>query len=552
VLDGRGKKRSHRGALVVGLALLTAACSTPRSEPLPTNGSGGETAQGTGGGAGGTVMIPPPPPTGRGGQGESARGGAGGNGGGGARGAIDAAVDGPMAGPDGNGSTVAPWLRVHVIGGGVVKGDDGNDCSLDCLVPAVFGATMVLTPDTRDAIFVGWSGDCSGTGVCRVTIDRDPEVTATFKPAVVWERRAGAVKDLVVVSDGYVVTGSFRGETDFGGTTLTANGEDDLFVAKYTTQGDLVWVTGSRTADHDFPYQLAVAPNGEVFVIGNCNGGKFQIGSLTVAGTSAADCSYMVRLSRDGAPIAATKSDRGYAIAIGSDGQPVVGTFAGNAGVVKMTPEGRTLWKSPASLVISTYGLELDAAGNAYVCGYLPDVEGLPEYKTILARLSSSGAVVWKTSITTTGGYGNCDDLMLDARNDVYIWGHYSGTIQLGSDAKHSNATDGYQDNFIAKFSGTDGRRLWAHAFVGSSGYQVAIAPDAGNALYAFFSFDTPVDFGEGPLDGSHLVRYDATTGVAAPSRVLDAGLGPLVMRLADSGDLVSGVFSGLIRLSTY
>ncbi|GEM_PF-1011131 len=43
------------------------------------------------------------------------------------------------------------------------------------------GATVTLTPTPNPgAVFIGWSGDCSGTGPCVVTMDADRTVAATF------------------------------------------------------------------------------------------------------------------------------------------------------------------------------------------------------------------------------------------------------------------------------------------------------------------------------------------------------------------------------------
>jgi hypothetical protein len=45
-----------------------------------------------------------------------------------------------------------------------------------------YGATVVLTakpfPGSK---FVGWSGACTGTGVCKLTLKAATFVTATFK-----------------------------------------------------------------------------------------------------------------------------------------------------------------------------------------------------------------------------------------------------------------------------------------------------------------------------------------------------------------------------------
>ena len=64
-----------------------------------------------------------------------------------------------------------------VSAAGIVCGTGGNDCSQDY----PHGAEVELTAFVGDnSTFAGWSGDCSGTGACTVTMDQARSVTATF------------------------------------------------------------------------------------------------------------------------------------------------------------------------------------------------------------------------------------------------------------------------------------------------------------------------------------------------------------------------------------
>jgi uncharacterized protein (TIGR03437 family) len=50
--------------------------------------------------------------------------------------------------------------------------------------PARTSVTVTAIPDAG-SVFAGWSGACSGSGACKVTLDADKQVTATFSPASV-------------------------------------------------------------------------------------------------------------------------------------------------------------------------------------------------------------------------------------------------------------------------------------------------------------------------------------------------------------------------------
>ena len=65
--------------------------------------------------------------------------------------------------------------------GRVTSDQPGIDCGVTCSVQYLENATVVLTavPDSGFA-FAGWTGACSGTGVCTVTMSAARAVTATF------------------------------------------------------------------------------------------------------------------------------------------------------------------------------------------------------------------------------------------------------------------------------------------------------------------------------------------------------------------------------------
>jgi hypothetical protein len=74
-----------------------------------------------------------------------------------------------------------------MTGGGpgrVTSNPTGLDCPSDCTHSAVRGTQVTLTAtDTADSIFTGWSGACTGTGSCVVTLGGDATVQANFAPA---------------------------------------------------------------------------------------------------------------------------------------------------------------------------------------------------------------------------------------------------------------------------------------------------------------------------------------------------------------------------------
>jgi uncharacterized repeat protein (TIGR02543 family) len=73
-------------------------------------------------------------------------------------------------------------LTVSVAGSGTVTSSPaGIDCGVDCTEDYPNGTVVTLSQAASPGwVFTGWSGACSGTGACQVTMSQNRSVTATF------------------------------------------------------------------------------------------------------------------------------------------------------------------------------------------------------------------------------------------------------------------------------------------------------------------------------------------------------------------------------------
>lgn len=133
----------------------------------------------------------------------------------------------------GSGSTGAGQskLQVSTVGDGVVRGA-GNECRGTCNAQFANGAQVQLqaVPDPG-ALFAGWSGACSGTGACQLTLTGDVAVVATFlrqAPATGFHR-------LTVVVEGAGRVTSTPAGIDCDSTTCSADFADGTAVGLTAT-----------------------------------------------------------------------------------------------------------------------------------------------------------------------------------------------------------------------------------------------------------------------------------------------------------------------------
>jgi hypothetical protein len=163
-----------------------------------------------------------------------------------------------------------------------------------------------------NAIVTGWFAGSANFGGSTLTSAGGNDVFVAkygSTGAHVWSRRyggTGADEGRAVAVDPatseIVVTGNFAGSTSFGGSTLTSAGSNDVFVAKYGSTGAHVWSRRAGGTSADSGRAVAIGAAGQVVVAGSfARTIDFGTGAHTAAGATDA---FVVRYSASGAPVA--------------------------------------------------------------------------------------------------------------------------------------------------------------------------------------------------------------------------------------------------------
>lgn len=282
-------------------------------------------------------------------------------------------------------------------------------------------------------------------------------------------------KRVAVTPDGgFVIAGLFGGTVDFdpgaGRTLLHASGDTDIFVAKYSSAGSLEWVRqfGGSEAREEITDQDVI----DVAARPYRAGGAF-VNGVGADPRGAGEYVNDLAVAPDGS-VFLVGSFRGRVDFNPGQGRKIFTTYDNDyhdAFVVKLNGSGQYVWAARfgGRFTDAANALALDSAGNIYVTGLFSRtvsfVDGNRDFTLtangradgFLMKLDSAGAVQWVRSF---GGKavsraereaGN--DVAVDSVGRVYVVGAFAGEVDFDSGAGISLVRSaGRTDGFLARF----------------------------------------------------------------------------------------------------
>lgn len=368
-------------------------------------------------------------------------------------------------------------------------------------------------------------------------------------------------------------TGEFWGNTDFdpnaGSSVITSQGNADIFVQKYDSNGNLLWAVGIGSTGEDVGTAIDIDQNGNAFITGSFSGTvDFDPSAssypLTTGGYSDI---FVLKLDANGNFVWAKnfKSFVDY-----STGKDIKVDVLGNVyttgkmkGTVDFDP-------GPANTIISggssdifvhkltangdfdwvrTYGgssqweeegqtLEMDDQGDLYVAGIfmstvdfdagvgVNNVTSVGNYPNVFVlKLSPNADFVWALGYgSTSNQFPSGADLAINGE-DLFVTGNYEGTVDFDPSAGLLNQTsNGSGDIYIEKLD-TAGNFQWVRSFGGTGVDRgTSISTDYFGNIYVTGAFAGTVDFDPDPTTAFELVSA--------------GNLDAFVLKLNDMGEL--------------
>lgn len=221
-------------------------------------------------------------------------------------------------------------------------------------------------------------------------------------------------ESLSVTGDHVYLAGTFAGALDFGGNPLSAEGSDDLVVAKlYKTTFGHAW---SRRYGNDYVYGSKVAADLE--------------GNAYVAGNFYGELAFE---------------------------DPPLSSNGGDLFLAKFAPNGTVLW-SRQYTNIELQDLELTPEGDLLLAGWTSkdfDLGGgtitvNSSGDVVIARLTSDGEHVWSRAFGSTSGQQNARAITSAPGGITWVAADFEGTLDFGLG---SYPTQGARDIALAKFA---------------------------------------------------------------------------------------------------
>ena len=305
---------------------------------------------------------------------------------------------------------------------------------------------------------------------------------------------------ITIDNDGYnYIIGRFSGTASFGTTSLTSNGEGDIFVAKalmYSSSGSIFWATKAGGIAEDMARGIKLDNNGNIYVTGSFEG-TATFGSDSVTSNGGKDI-FVAKMDANGNWLWVTKAsgigeDEGYGITTDNVGNSyITGQFETSAmfGSDSVTSNGKDIFVAKINTngdwnwVIKAggysedkgTGIELDDSGNCYVTGYFKSTETIFGSDTLnsnsawsdifVAKINDNGIWQWATKAGGNDpdkGYG----IALGSNGDIFITGEFGSTAFFGSGSLVSN---GYGNVFVAKINNS-GVWQWEKGVISTSIY---------------------------------------------------------------------------------
>ncbi len=344
------------------------------------------------------------------------------------------------------------------------------------------------------------------------------------------------IKDVVTDNQGnIIVTGSFDTFMSIGDINLAASGGSDVFVAKFDNDGNVLWARQGGSGNYDVGHSVIVDNNGDIIITGIYNGDAL-FGTFSLPARGGYDI-FIAKYTADGNIIWADRAGgQGFDFAEQVDIDNlnniyITGTYEGvaifdtisvstiestNIYTAKYNSNGDVQWVRVGetnSFSSGSYGLAVSSNNEVYIAGSFDSpinfsgtlLSGQQGNDIFLVKYNSDGGLIWAIQAAGLSSADQARDVFIDKDDFVYVTGSFGQSVSFGN----FNLTASAQtDIFIVKYT-PQGDPVWAtqdgQPVFDNSGAGVVV-DDGGNV--AVISEVAQV-VGSGEVNDLYISRYN-------------------------------------------
>ncbi|MBK7849753.1 MAG: hypothetical protein IPJ66_01095 [Bacteroidetes bacterium] len=342
----------------------------------------------------------------------------------------------------------------------------------------------------------------------------------------------GPIQIMTSFSDGVntYVLGYFTDCISIGTDTLQSNGSSDMFIAKYNSFGDIVWVKqfggdGSDLSSREYASGVIDTISHCIYVAGDFSGSMSLSPSIVLNGPTTFSATFLAKLDLNGNFIWGKK--------IGNTRNSLLYPYLHN-GLLYTTGEVYdTMFIDSYLLTRGEFLARFDSVGNclwartvispntsAYIQASFIDEDivlsgifnrdtlnidtislfGKGNYDGFLTRIDSTGKVKWAQQIGSVG-FDQIGEVYIDNNKDIYFGGKFEDSLTIDSILLTNTGTD----LFLAKLN-KDGNIFWlkqGHS-TGTNNNIYRLTPFHDSEIVITGSFNASITFGNQNMSTSY------------------------------------------------
>jgi len=340
-------------------------------------------------------------------------------------------------------------VKYHPDGDILVYGTFRDDMDFD---PS--GEQTILSPLGNPDIFLGKYGT-DGSLVWALNIGR-----------IALEDGMSARAMVIDENGDILITGGFSNTVNFNplgdAEPLVSEGGIDAFLAKYNSEGQLIWAQRYGTPSSEIGTSVALNSDGEIY-LGLRYGADIDVDLsenenilLNQGGTDAA----LLALGVNG--------DFNFAYEISTPGNDLITKIA----------------------VSNSDQIAIGAAVNGAL-------SGLPDRELFISVHNAAGELLWDYNYAAAEVFNSITDIQFDGALSIFVAGRVQGTTDFDPNPDEETIINPlFADPFIAKYSVSDGSLGWVRSVesAGTEDYGVGIL-QAGVGVFLVGAFDNTAIF---------------------------------------------------------